>query len=114
MDDLTVRLLVVLGAAVAVAVFAVVLQRVRSRPRRVIASTGLTPGAYLFTSVDCGECSRARTRLAELLGDSGYTEVAWESEPEVFQRLEVPAVPSTLLVAADGSGVWHAGVPLDP
>ena len=114
MDDLTVRLVAIAVAAVVVALFASVLKRVRSRPLRSIAVTGLEPGTYLFTSGDCSECARARTRLAESTGPRGYTEVAWESEPGVFQRLEVDAVPSTLVVADDGSGVWHAGGPRNP
>ena len=50
MDDLTVRLVAIAVAAVVVALFASVLKRVRSRPLRSIAVTGLDPGTYLFTS----------------------------------------------------------------
>ena len=114
MGDIAVRLAAVAVAGLAVAVFAYMLRRIRDRPRRLILLTGLQPGAYLFTSGDCGECARARSSLAEALGPAGFTEIPWESEPGIFQRLDVSAVPSTLIVAADGSGVWHAGVPRNP
>lgn len=114
MDDLTLRLAVLVVVGIAVAVFALVRRRLRERPRRTISATGLAPGAYLFTSGDCAECANARSMITKRLGSDGFTEVAWESEPGIFERLGVTAVPSSLLVAPDGSGVWHAGVPRNP
>ncbi|HEX6946804.1 MAG TPA: hypothetical protein VF246_05600 [Acidimicrobiia bacterium] len=114
MDDLILRLVIVGGAALAVAIYALVARRFRTRTRRRIASTGLTPGTYLFTSAGCEECARARQLLDQRVGVGGYSEIAWESEPRVFDRLGVRAVPSTLVVAEDGSGLWHAGVPGNP
>jgi hypothetical protein len=110
MDDLTVRLLIVGAAVLAVVVAAAVAGR-RPRGRRSIADTGLAAGIYLFTSGGCDQCAEARDRLARIVGGAGYTEVPWESEPATFERLAVRQAPSTLVVAADGSGTWHPGVP---
>lgn len=114
MDDLTTRLVVVGVTVVAVVVLSLVLRHLRSRPRRSIATTGLRPGTYLFTSAGCEECDRARRLLADRSGVGGFVEVAWERDPAVFDRLGVDAVPSTLIVAENGSGVWHAGIPRNP
>ncbi len=105
MGDTTVRVLIVLGAGLAVAIFALVLQGLRSRPTRVIANTGLTPGTYLFTSATCQECSNARSALED------FVEISWEERPDVFSRLEVTKVPSTLVVDSAGSGTWRAWSP---
>lgn len=114
MGDLTLRLVVIATVGVAVAVFAFVLRKVRTRPRRIIPSTGLAPGVYLLTSAACVECSQARAKLSDMLGREGFTELPWEAQSQTYQRLGITAVPSTLLVAPDGSGVWHAGVPRNP
>ncbi len=106
MDDIAVRLLIVLGSGVLVAVFAFVFKRRRSRPTRVIAQTGLTAGTYLFTSATCRECLEARSSLA------GFIEISWEESPEIFNRLEVTAVPSTLTVDPSGTGSWRVWSPV--
>nr|PZN35840.1 MAG: hypothetical protein DIU67_02180 [Actinomycetota bacterium] len=104
-------MVVVGGAALAVAVFAWAWNRARSRPRRRIASTGLGAGVYLFTSAGCDQCARARELLTASLGEGGFTEIPWERQADVFDRLGIKAAPSTLVVKGDGSGVWYAGVP---
>lgn len=105
MGDTTVRLLIVLGATLAVAIFTLILHRRRSRPTRVIANAGLSPGTYLFTSATCLECSRARSAL------ENFVEISWEERPDVFSRLHVTAVPSTLVVDSTGRGTWRAWSP---
>lgn len=110
MDDLTIRLVVV-GVTALLVVLAAAATGRRSRARRLIADTGLAAGIYLFTSGGCGQCAEARDRLAGIVGEAGYTEVPWEKEPATFERLAVGQAPSTLVVAPDGSGTWHPGVP---
>jgi hypothetical protein len=96
MDEAWARSLIV-GGAVGLVVLVSWLSR-RRRTGRSLSATGLDPGVYLFTSRTCGDCATARERLAERLGRDAFREVEWESS-------------STLVVAADGSGVWAEGVP---
>lgn len=105
MGDVTVRVAILLAAGVAVGLFALVLKRRRSRPARMIPVTGLDPGTYLFTSATCAECAVARSQL------ESFTEISWEGQPDVFNRLGVTAVPSTLEVDSAGVGAWRAWVP---
>jgi hypothetical protein len=111
MDDTMVRLLIVLAGTLVVVATAAVLKARGRRPVRAVPGSGLAPGIYLFSSGDCGECSAARTRLDRLVGSDGYRELVWETSPDQFERLRITEVPSTLVVAADGSAEWHSGVP---
>ena len=75
----------------------------------MIPVTGLDPGTYLFTSARCAECAVARSQL------ESFTEISWEGQPDVFNRLGVTAVPSTLVV--DSAGVVrtrHVGLGTSP
>ena len=111
MDDTLLRLVVVLiGTLMVVAVSAVLKIRAR-RPSRAVTGSGLAPGIYLLSSGNCGECVSARALLDRSVGPDRYTEITWEAEPGEFDRLRITEVPSTLLVAEDGSAVWHSGVP---
>lgn len=76
-----------------------------------MVATGLAPGVYLFTSSSCDECSIARTRLEGVVGRGGYREIAWEEDPETFDRLGITEVPATLVVAADDAAELHPGAP---
>jgi hypothetical protein len=41
-----------------------------------------------------------------------HTELSWQKNPDVFERLGVDAVPSVLEVESDGSATWwRGGVP---
>lgn len=108
---MTDRLLVVL--AMCVLVVAIVLVA-RLRPRlqsRRLPATGLPAGLYLLTSDGCATCDQARATLSARPAD--FTELRWQSEPEVFERLSVDAVPSVLLVGSDGiARWWRGGVPI--
>ena len=109
MGDLAFRLAVVALAAV-VAVVLVRLVRDRGdRPQSIVA-TGLAPGVYLFSSSSCDECPIARTRLEGVLGRDGYGEIAWEEDPETFDRLGITEVPATLVVA-DNAAELYPGAP---
>jgi hypothetical protein len=108
MDDPLARLLVVATAAALIGAWAFWRRRRQLRRSwRAIWATGMDPGTYLFTSSTCGECVEAR----EKIGRVAHTEVSWEEQPELFERLGVAEVPSTLVVMADGTGVLHRGVP---
>lgn len=100
---------------VAMIIVAVVLVTVLVRRRpplrsRVIDAGDLGPGLYLFTSGGCDACSRAHRRLANR--GLSFTEVSWEEHPERFGQLSIDAVPSVVLVGAEGEGRWwRGGVP---
>jgi len=111
MDEVLARVGLILGAiAVAAAVTASIRWRERKVPRR-IDDPGLAPGVYLFTSAACPDCVPARERLTEALGEAGFVEVAWEEQPEVFQRVGAAGVPSTLVVDDSGRGRLWPGQP---
>ncbi len=113
MSDVWLRLSLIAGALAVAAVAAVVLRsRVAGRPRQ-LESTGLGPGVYLFTSTACADCSPARRKLIDELGEGGFVELGWEQEPGVFHRLGVDAVPATAIVARDGSATLWPGQPDD-
>lgn len=110
MSEPVLRMTLIVGVIV-VSLVVVWLDRVRrSRRPRSIVSTGLDEGLYLFTSASCPECASARAVLDEAVGD-GYEEVDWEGHPELFERLQISEVPTTLLVASDGSA---RALPGDP
>lgn len=117
MNELWIRVVVV-AAAVAAAVAVGFRQRRRSRGEvREMAATGLAPGLYLFSSHACPTCTSARSRLEAGVGADGFTELVWEDDATVFQRLDVVAVPGVLRVHDDGRGTFYPGQPravLDP
>ena len=110
MSEVWLRLLIVVGA---VALALLIIFAIRGRPGRSQAGDGrgLDPGTYLFTSATCSDCEGARARLADMLGSAGFVEIRWEDEPALFARLDVGAVPCTIVVADDGSASVHPGMP---
>ena len=111
MNEVWIRLFLVAGALVAaLAVVALLRTRVRERPE-TIASVGLSPGVYLFTSAACLDCAPARQSLLDALGAGGFTEISWESGPETFDELGVTAVPATLIVRGDRDAKLYPGQP---
>jgi hypothetical protein len=112
MSELWVRVLVVVGALAAVVLVAALLRR-PARRGEARGGAGLPPGAYLFTSATCADCTTARDRLVERLGPRGFTEIEWEKEPGVFASVGIDIVPCTVLVARDGSATSYPGVPDD-
>lgn len=111
MDDALVRMAVILGALLVALIFSVVI-RMRSRGQTTqIKDHGLGSGVYLFTSSACQGCGTARRALRDALGESGYVELRWESNPGEFHRLGVGAVPATIVVGDDGSAKLYPGSP---
>ncbi|MGD2102908.1 MAG: hypothetical protein PVG83_11815 [Acidimicrobiia bacterium] len=80
------------------------------RRARVVTSTGLDSGIYLFTSSTCPTCGSARSRLDDVVGADGFSEIPWEGDPGVFADLGVDAVPALLVVDPSGDGRLHPGV----
>jgi hypothetical protein len=111
MDEMVVRLVVVLSGTLVVAMVAAVLRSRERRPSRTLANARLPSGIYFFSSRDCAECSTARGRLDRFVGAGGYVEISWDASPGEFDRLNITEVPSTMVVADDGTAVWHSGVP---
>lgn len=111
MDEPLVRLLIVLAGTLTVLVTAAFLEVRKRRPTRPVVGSGLAPGIYLFTSRDCAGCASARARLDRMVGFGAYVEMTWETNPGEFERLRITEVPSTVVVAANGSAEWHSGVP---
>ena len=101
-----------IGGALIVAGLATVTMRLRARgsPRK-LSATGLDRGVYLFSSTACADCKHARSMLDDALGSGGYREFQWEREPGLFHDLNVDAVPATVIVDFDGSGVLWPGRP---
>lgn len=111
MDEIGLRLALIIGMLAVAAVVTLVL-RARARvAARKLNHTGLTEGVYFFTSSTCLDCGPARRKLDEVLGEGAYTEIGWERDPETFARLGIDAVPATLVVAPDGSGTLWPGDP---
>ncbi|MFO7293072.1 MAG: hypothetical protein FWJ92_10865 [Actinomycetes bacterium] len=104
------RLIVV--AAVTALVVGIVLLLRRRPPvsARRIPVTGLAAGVYLLTSDDCNTCVRARNELVRR--GVPHTELSWQKNPDVFESLNIDAVPSVIEVGGDGSATWwRGGVP---
>jgi hypothetical protein len=110
MSEVWLRLVIVVGA---VAISLLIVFAIRRLPRRPAPGDGrgLDPGIYLFTSATCADCEGAKARLADLLGSAGYVEIRWEDEPGLFTRLDIGAVPCTIVVSDDGSASVHPGMP---
>ena len=109
MDEVWVRLGLIGGALLVAAASTVALRTRSSGKKRAVPETGLQPGIYFFSSSACPDCSRARRVLNDSLGNEGFVEISWEADPGVFHRLDVDAVPATLIVEADGSGTLWPG-----
>lgn len=110
MSDLWLRIAIVAGAVLIIALVVAIMRR--NPVRRAIGSSGdLAPGIYLFTSATCADCTPSRERLVEQLGAGGFQEIEWEQDPESFARLGIDVVPTTLVVGMDGSASSYPGVP---
>lgn len=111
MNDVTTRAIVITAVVTVALLIAWALERRRAtRPRR-IATSGLQPGVYLFTSETCPDCASARQVLSDALGEEAFVEMTWGESPAVFERLEIAAVPASLIVAEDGSARCWFGRP---
>lgn len=113
MDDALVRVALVGGALVVALAASLAIRRGNRGKPQLIDNAGLAGGVYLFTSSACQGCSPARRAVADALGADGFIELNWEAMPGEFARLGISAVPATLVVSEDGSGVLYPGQPGD-
>lgn len=111
MDELWLRLGLIGGALIVATAATLALRTRSSRRQRSITDTGLQAGVYFFSSSACPDCSRTRRDLTDSLGEGGFTEFRWETDPGVFHQLEIDAVPATLVVTSDGSATLWPGRP---
>jgi len=111
MSELWARIVLIAAALLVAAVVVAVRRRAAVTAPRRLPATRLPPGVYLFSSAECADCHTARAKLRDRLGEEGFSEIAWESSPDVFTGLGVDVVPSTMVVAADGSGQLWRGQP---
>jgi hypothetical protein len=47
----------------------------------------------------------------EGLGVSGFAEIEWEKDPDLFTQVGIELVPSTVVVTPDGTATSHPGIP---
>ncbi len=112
MSEFEVRLAGVIGAVlVGIAISLLFRRGSDQRPPIVVRQTRLGVGVYLFTSASCPDCEVARHTLLEAIGPTGYSELTWESDPEIFSELGVDAVPATLIVTHSDGSVLYPGRP---
>ena len=108
-DPVVIRLLVVVAFLSVSSAVAFVARRGIAFARHPVAVAGLEPGIRLFTSITCDSCGRARAALDEL--DVGFEEIAYERDPDEFERLGVTGVPTILIVEAGGKAWVVRGHP---
>lgn len=107
---MTDQALLVVAVAVAVVVAIVILRRRPVVRSRRVSDSGLPAGVYLLTSDACDTCERARATLTRR--GIAHTELSWDKNPEVFERVGVDAVPSVVRIDEKGNGTWwRGGVP---
>ncbi len=112
MSETEVRLIGVIGAlVVGIAVSFILRRRPARRAPSELNQNRLGPGIYLFTSASCPDCVTVRDALVEQYGPTGFSELSWESHPEIFRELGVDAVPATLIVDATEGSTLYPGAP---
>jgi hypothetical protein len=112
MSEIEVRLIAVVGAVVVGIALSLILRRKSARrSASELEQNRLGPGVYLFTSASCPDCESVRDVLLERFGPAGFSELSWESHPEIFRELGVDAVPATLVVTATEGSTLYPGAP---
>ena len=110
MDELAVRLIVVVGIGGIATISAFAARRGRAWRRRSFECRGLEPGIHLFSSESCASCLRARS-VVEAAGIS-FEEHFYESEAELLEANGIDRVPTVAWVPANGDAGWLAeGIP---
>jgi len=111
MNDLWVRVALVAGALAVAAVISLIARRRASGKVRIIRASGLESGVYFFSASTCASCEQARAKLDSSVGIKGYTEFAWERDPETFSEYGVEQVPAVMVVDDAGRGRLFPGQP---
>lgn len=111
-DEVAVRLLVVVGIGGVATLSAFLARRGRAWRRRSFESLGLEPGFHLFSSENCGSCRRARS-VIEAAGVS-YQEHSFESEARLLEANGIDRVPTVAWVPSNADSGWLAeGIPTE-
>ncbi len=109
MDEIWVRLALLIGVvAVSLAVAWFLRRRSRGPVRRLSTAT-LAPGIHFFSSATCATCDGARQELAGAVGPAGFTEHEWSTSQALFAELSIDAVPAALVVEKGGQATLYSG-----
>lgn len=112
MNDVVVRLLVVVAIVAVAAGLAFLIGRFRKPPHPsvTVGDVGDRPGVVMFTSTSCSTCKDAIARL-EAVGVP-FREVTNDLETQRFEMWGIVAVPLTVVVDDESSVVaTFSGVP---
>lgn len=110
MSETILRLVVLVGVALIVALVAWVgSRRQLARPEEAIRPD-LAPGVHLFSSSTCDSCAQARRLLTEVVG-VGFAEICFEDDPPGFGRFAIARVPTVIVVGDKGDAVIFEGIP---
>ena len=109
MNDVVVRLIIVLVAVIAALGFARVSRsrRALSQPPVDVSGLGLESPVVAFTSKGCENCMQVMALLASV--GAQVREVSFDLDPELFEAAGVEAVPLVVVVDRDGNPVWQRG-----
>ncbi len=95
------RVLVVVAAGLLVLAIARFRPPPKAKPLTIEGNlTG--PGVFLFTSETCDSCADARAFYTKVLGDGGFVEITWESDPALLTRLGVWEIPVGTVLGSTG------------
>lgn len=110
MSETILRLVVLLGVILVVALVAWIgSRRHLARPEEAIR-TDLAPGVHLFSSSTCGSCAQVRGVLTDVVG-AGFAEIRFEDDPPGFGRFAIARVPTVIVVRESGQATVFEGIP---
>jgi len=109
MSEFAIRLLVVAGVVLFVAMVSLVARRLGAPYHAGVDLGGLDlpPGLVMFTSTECENCKKALA-IAKATG-APLREITHEIEPGTFEKAEVTGVPLTIVIDAAGNVVDQFG-----
>lgn len=110
MSEATLRLLILAGIAVAVAVAVLWQRRVKRTGPVPVFRPDLGEGVHFFASSTCRPCLAARAALRSVYGEK-FSETSYEENPTRFGELGIASVPTVLVLDASGNGLLWEGVP---
>lgn len=107
MDDLTIRVAVVVGLVVVVIGLTLAANKFGEQRHAAIAlgDVSVPPGLVLFSSTECSTCKAVAADLRKIAVP--LREITYELESATLSELGVDAVPLTLVVAEDQRILWQ-------
>lgn len=112
MNDVAIRLVIVVAIVMVAAVVALLIGRFRKPPHPSVevGDVGDRPGVVMFTSTTCSTCKDAIARLEDV--GVPFREVTNDLESQRFETWGIVAVPLTVVVDEKSSVVaTFSGVP---